>query len=453
MEYRKWLIGLCLLICCPSGVQAAPAAERLLPGIEPAMLKADFWLARMSSPQQVMMTPQEIESFNAAITAALPQDVMDLGTLPDVFSSASLRRLLTAEKLPRGKERYARGSLVQRSFYDRLEENMNFAGVRENNAVSWGFTVRRTDLRTFPTDAPSSEDDESDDFDLFQETAVNIAEPLAVLYKSRDQRWVYVQLHNYRGWLRVEDVAVAASRTEWQARREATPFVVVTGVKVAPRESVQGKAVPDWRAGMGTRLHLTAREGDGYAIEIPQRNADGGLSWRKAWIHGKADVAVGYLPYTRAAMIRQAFKMLGEGYGWGGLREGHDCSSFVMDILAVFGIRAPRNADQQERSPGRHVSLQDAPDIAGRYALLVRQAEPGATLHMRNHVLLYLGQVNGKHYAIHDLGSYGDIANPRTDGTLPRVEVMEVVVSGLDLHLRSGRRFIEALTSANVWRM
>ena len=72
---------------------------------------------------------------------------------------------------------------------------------------------------------------------------------------------------------------------------------------------------------------------------------------------------------------------------------------------------------------------------------------------MRNHVMLYLGKNGGKHYAIHDLGSYGDALHPHFDGSLSRVEVMKVVVSELDLPLRSGRRFIEVLTSANVWRL
>lgn len=57
----------------------------------------------------------------------------------------------------------------------------------------------------------------------------------------------------------------------------------------------------------------------------------------------------------------------------------------IMDIYNVFGIRAPRNADQQEAAPGRRISLRGISDAAGRYALL-GQAEPEHFLHMRNHV-------------------------------------------------------------------
>lgn len=452
MEEKLILFCLCLLLFfVPSVGQAASQNIERLPGIEPLMLQAEFWVSRMAAPQQVIMTPQEIEKFNKTIIASMPQVVVDLSALPDTLDKNALRQRIAAEKMPRGKERYARGVPVSGSFYDSLEKNMNLTGISESNVLTWGFTVRRTNLRTFPTDTPSSEEDDDDDFDMFQETAVNIAEPVAILHRSSDANWVFVQIYNYRGWMRTSDVALASSRREWQDRQDRTAFVMITGTKVVPRESAMGKPVADWRAGMGTRLAFLGKENDGYAVEIPQRNANGTVAWRKVWIHGKADVSLGTLPFTRAAIIRQAFKMQGESYGWGGLMEGRDCSSFIMDIYAVFGIRAPRNADQQERVPGRHVELRNVQGAAARYALLNGQAEAGATLHMRNHVMLYLGQNAGKHYAIHDLGSYGDASSPRGDGSLPRVEVMKVVVSELDLPLRSGRRFIEVLTSANIW--
>ena len=451
----KWLLataGLVILLMfplLPSGI-AAPVGDGRLPGVADAMLKADFWLAKLSSPRQVVLEPAGIVAFNRAIVQALPQVVEDLDGFPLAVDRASLRQWLAAERLPRGQERYSDGTLLTAGFYDQLERNLNLQAIRDANPVSWGFVVRRSDLRTFPTDAAASEDDESDDFDLFQETAVNIAEPLAVLHRSADGKWLYVQLVNYRGWLRADDVALAADRQTWQARR-ALPFVVITGTKVAPRDAVMGKPVAEWRAGMGAKLPFFGMKKEGYQVEIPRRDAQGAVIWQKAWIHGKADVSVGYLPYTRANILRQAFKMLGEHYGWGGLNEGRDCSSFIMDIYNVFGIRAPRNADQQEAVPGRRIVLRGIGDVASRYALLT-QASPGATLHMRNHVMLYLGEHNGKHYAIHSLGSYGDASRPRSDGSLPRIGVMQIVVGDLDLPLRSGRRFIEVLTSVNNWQ-
>ncbi len=451
----KWLLAtICLvgLFATPMTpvVFATTAGDGRLPGTTEAMLKADFWVGKLASPHQPILSPAGIGEFNRTIAAAMPQAVVELDRFPDSVDRATLRRWLSTDRLPRGEERYDDGTLLTVAFYDQLEQNMNLQAIREQNPVGWGFTVRRTGLRTFPTERAASEDDESDDFDLFQETAVNIAEPLALLHWSTDSQWVFVQLYNYRGWLKATDVAAASSRAAWQARREMK-FVMIGGTKVAPRETAQGRPMPDWRAGMGTRLPFLGLEKGGFGVEIPQRGPRGELVWRKAWIHGKADVLIGALPYTRANILRQAFKMLGENYGWGGLNEGRDCSSFITDIYSAFGIRAPRNADQQEKVPGRRTVLSGIADASTRYQLLAR-AEPGATLHLRNHVMMYLGAHDGKHYAIHSLGSYGDASRPRADGSLPRIGVMRVVVGDLNLPLRSGRRFIEVLTSINIWQ-
>lgn len=453
MEMKWFWSSLFLIIVLSVSVKGTEAASApsALPGTLELMLDAGYWIKRAPFPYRVLLTPAEIQIFNQSIIASLPRTMVDLDRFPDFIERSVLQRWMAAERMPRGKDRYADGESVPNTFYDQLAQNMNLRELRDRNPVAWGFTVRRTDLRTFPTKTVSSEDEESDEFDLFQESAVPIAEPLAVLHRSADAAWLFVQLYNYRGWVRSSDVALTSSRHAWQEKKKTASFLVITGTKVAPRDTVMGNPVPDWRAGMGTRLPLLGREKDGYTVEIPQRASNGRLFWRKAWVHGKADVSVGYLPYTRANILRQAFKMLGESYGWGGLNEGRDCSSFIMDIFRGFGIQAPRNADQQESVPGRRALLQGIENYAARKALLDR-TEPGATLHMRNHVLLYLGQEDGKHFAIHSLGSYGDSSRPNADGTLPRIEVMKVVVGDLDARLRSGRKFAEVLSSTNFWR-
>lgn len=454
MEMKEFLpvagLAMILVFCIAAPTGYAAATDAGLPGTSLEMLKAEFWLTKIDAPHQILLSASQIESFNQSIYRALPGIVMDMNHFPDTLNRAVLQRWLLSERLPRGQERYDDGELLTDSFYNSLEKNLNLAAVRESNPVIWGYTIRRTDLRTFPTESAGSEQEESDDFDLFQETAVNIAEPLAILHRSADSEWFYVQTYNYRGWLREQDVAIASSRQEWQVRRDKD-FVMITGSRVIPRESVMGRPVADWRSGMGTRLPFLGMEQQGYAVEIPQRDGLGGLLWRKAWIHGKADVSKGVLPYTRAHVLRQAFKMLGENYGWGGLREGRDCSSFVMDVYAVFGIRSPRNADQQEKVPGRSVHLYNRKTSAERNAVLAGTV-PGATLHMRNHVLMYLGEHGGKHYAIHSLGSYGDSSRPRADGSLTRIGVMRIVVGHLNLPLRSGRTFLDVLTSVNHWQ-
>lgn len=450
MIARRWLIMLGMwYVLAHSSVSAATIEVLVLPGVEPEMLSASFWVGKLEAPHKTLLTMKDIEAYNDKIQAAMPRVMPEFSEFQSQVSGAMLKRWLFETPLPRGQERYNKSHLVSASDYDELEQDMNVSGLLAQQLIQFGFTVRRTDLRTFPTDDISSEDEGDERFDLFQETAPSIAEPVVILHRSADGKWLFVQLYNYRGWLRTTDVAVASSRSEWQAKMAGTSFVVVTGTQVLPRDPVTMKPVRDWRAAMGTRLPFVGMEKEGYAVEIPQRNPDGGLYWKKAWIHGKADVSVGYLPYTKAGVLRQAFKMLGERYGWGGLDEGRDCSSFVMDIFRSFGLQAPRNADQQERVP-RQVRFTAADTRETKYAVL-EGLEPGITLHMRGHVMLYLGKHGNRHYAIHSLGSYGDAASPYADGSLRRVEAMRTVVSDLDMPLRSGRPFIDGVRSVGLW--
>src|SRR3546814_13004904 len=54
-----------------------------------------------------------------------------------------------------------------------------------------------------------------------------------------------------------------------------------------------------------------------HVVELPVRNDDGSLRIVPALLPRTADVSADYLPLPRANLIRQAFKFLGERYGWG----------------------------------------------------------------------------------------------------------------------------------------
>jgi len=54
------------------------------------------------------------------------------------------------------------------------------------------------------------------------------------------------------------------------------------------------------------------------------------------------------LPFTRANLLRQAFRFLGERYGWGHDYQGRDCSGFVSEVYRSMGVQLPRNTSDAE---------------------------------------------------------------------------------------------------------
>ncbi|MGL5207240.1 MAG: C40 family peptidase [Acidaminococcaceae bacterium] len=104
---------------------------------------------------------------------------------------------------------------------------------------------------------------------------------------------------------------------------------------------------------MGSRIPV-----EGKVLLMPVRDAADNLKITKISARYDKSLHAGYLSYTNNNLIKQAFAFIGDSYGWGGLRESVDCSSFVADVYRTFGVELPRNADEQEEaSAGNYMEL------------------------------------------------------------------------------------------------
>jgi hypothetical protein len=428
-----------------------PGAAAGVPNVTPEMQSADFWTNKLADPDTVIMSQREIAAFNRDIVSTLPDLVYDLTDYPSFLSSEKLAELVNKRPFPVDEDRYANGRLVERAYYDDLLSQMNLNGIGAKNEVAYAVTVRRANIRTFPTADESLEAPDDVEFDLFQETAVGPAEPVLILHRSLDAKWCFVQVYNYNGWMPAADLAVAADKESWLEYVQPDQYLVVTGNRIELNYAPADQEVEPVGFTMGTRIPMAVRNADDvlaaagfYLVKLPTRGENGELVLKMSTVPAGSDVAVGYMPYTRANIIRQAFKILGERYGWGGMFDARDCSAFVMDVYRSFGLLLPRNGDEQERSAGRTVSFASL-DTGQRYELL-DSLLPGASLHTPTHEMLYLGEHNGLYYVIHDITSYGDADRVNADGSLARVALNRVTVTDLSLTLRSGRTIIDSLT-------
>ncbi|NLI13558.1 MAG: glycoside hydrolase [Peptococcaceae bacterium] len=438
---------LLLLLWMPGKAVSADAAENV-PNVIREMLTADFWIDKLPEPDQVIMDGEEIASFNRDIIRTQPELIYDLTDYPASLNKERLTKLVTMRPFP-DEDRYSNGRLVDWAYYQNLKEQMNLPGIGEKNEVAYGVTVRRTNIRTFPTSDESLSEPDDKEFDLFQETAAGPAEPVLVLHHSLDGGWCFVQIYNYCGWMPAADIAVAKDKESWLAYVKPSEYLVVTGNRLGlgfpgplPVELTMGTKVP--LAGGREKGGVVPGQAKDYEVLLPVRGVNGELLTETALIPGGADVSIGYLSYTRANIIRQAFKILGERYGWGGMFNARDCSAFVMDVYKSFGLMLPRNGDEQERSAGVTVSFEDL-STRQRYELLDTLL-PGASLHTPTHELLYLGRHEGLYYVIHDITSYGDARRPNPDGTLGKIVLNRVAVTDLSLPRRNGMLFIDSLT-------
>jgi hypothetical protein len=207
--------------------------------------------------------------------------------------------------------------------------------------------------------------------------------------------------------VRIADLAVAKERSEIVDYDEAKDRLIITGnfIHVFGSPSLQQTV---FLAQMGTSFPIvdlpesSGMAGPYYVIQIPFREIDGKLTFRHAYISRDEDVHRGFLPYTQENLAYQAFKMLHQPYGWGEMFGARDCSRFVMDLFATFGILMPRNSKIQARV-GISLGQVEGKSPKEKAKILDRAIPLATTLRLPGHIMLYLGKENGKHYVIHNL--------------------------------------------------
>ena len=139
---------------------------------------------------------------------------------------------------------------------------------------------------------------------------------------------------------------------------------------------------------------------------MPRRGADGTAALVPGFV-AAVDIHEGYLPYTPRQILTQAFKMLYQPYGWGGMYGAQDCSKFLQEIFATIGIELPRDSKNQIQAGESLAKWETSTPGADKTRVLAESAIGGITLlGMKGHILLYLGTVDGQPYAIHSMWAY-----------------------------------------------
>jgi len=435
-----------------------------------------FWINKIKNPNRLLLTPAEIVKMNEENLKRQDLLLCRVEDLKEEWSKEEIISFLKEDwegfgkrdQVRYGKQRIPLGD----SFWNALIKNIQQDMLKEKNRLLFGFTLKRTDIRAFPTEQPSMKTPNSGAFDSFQLSAIAPGVLVGIYYFSRDNLWAYAQTPFIRGWIRTKDLAIANNRDEALARESHKAPLVITGNFVTIFSDLLFKQ-PVFSAQMGSTFpilheipsplvgegrgegetdhnhpHLNPPPSRGriivgkfplskgdhaairnrYVIRIPFRGADGRLTFRHGYIPAHADVHSGFLPYTQKNMAQQAFKMLHQPYGWGEMSGGRDCSRFTMDLLNAFGILMPRNSNHQAKmgfsfGPLEGKTLQERSKI-------LDQAVPLATLlRIPGHIMLYLGKHHGVHYAIHSIWG---IQKKGTSGPAYQ-KIGKVVVTDLNL--------------------
>jgi cell wall-associated NlpC family hydrolase len=336
-----------------------------------------------------------------------------------------------------------------------VADNAALGAIPAQQKTRYGLVVRRAALRGFPTTLRVFSDDDETDIDRFQETAEFPGTPVVIAHTSADGQWLFVVSPRYAAWTQKENVA-EGSAAQVFGYVDKKPYRVVTGASVRTVFTREQPALSQLQLDMGTRVPLlTDLPPDqpvngqtpytSHVLQLPLRDADGKLQFAPALLQKNTDSAADYLPLTRANLIRQALKFLGERYGWGHAYDGRDCSGFVSDVYRSMGVQMPRNTSRQAISPAlAHRVFTDKDSHEDRITA-AQALQTGDLVYIPGHVMMVLGQLDGQPYVIHDVGG---MSYRKADGSRARIKLNAVSVTPLlPLLFNDEQTFVDRMTS------
>lgn len=422
--------------CAGAPPRATPAPAAAVSTLGPLtladeQLSPESWIARLQAPDLVLMDRAAIDARNARLFATDPS-MHDLAKLPAALPREQVRGWIEAlSKRPTRTLHGEDGRELAAAGIDATIAAMALDAIPASQPTRFGLVVERAPLRTFPTLQRVFSKAGDTDIDRWQESAEFPGTPVVVAHATRDGDWLFVVSPRYAAWTEARHIAVGA-REDVLAYATRTPHRVVTGAKAWTVFTPEAPAVSELQLDMGVRVPQasvgrdTVLQGQAAAfhwpVQLPVRQADGSLGFALALLPRNADSAADALPLTRANIIRQSFKFLGERYGWGHDYNGRDCSGFVSEVYRSMGVQLPRNTGDQARSPVFARTHFEAGDSRGKRMAAVAALDVGDLVFIPGHVMMFVGRIDGMPYVIHDtngggyLGADGELRSMHFNG-------------------------------------
>ncbi|MFS8137220.1 MAG: SH3 domain-containing protein [Thermomonas sp.] len=454
-------MGVGLLAGCAShhvadtGSEALPRTTQGIPNVGDAQLDPGFWIKRQPAADTLMLDAATVVSRNAELFAR-DASMHDLTLMPATLSSTQVRTWIEAMSSRPTRTLYdMQGNEIPASTLDALASKLALNAIPASQATRFGLVVARTPLRSFPTLQRVFSKQGDTDIDRWQESAEFPGTPVVIAHASADGQWLFVVSPRYAAWTPAQFIAEGTRKQVLGYANDETPYRVITGAKPRLVYTPDNAALSELQLDMGTRLpdmsstHAATIQSQAQAfhftVSVPLRFDDGKLGFALALLPRTADSHLGPLPLTRANIIGQAFKFLGERYGWGHDYNSRDCSGFVSEVYASMGLILPRNTSAQAVSPVFRRTHFEASDTRDKRMKAVDALDVGDLIYIPGHVMMFIGRIGHTPYVIHDING-GTVAD--ADGTLRSLKLNGVSVTPLTaLHFDAEHDYIDRITN------
>ncbi|MCL7715502.1 SH3 domain-containing protein [Stenotrophomonas mori] len=430
-----------LLAILPLSASAAPSVVASpqdyagVVGLREDYLSAAHWVAQLPEPDRPILDRAGVAAQNARMRA-LDGSIHDLQALPADLSAAFVRKQIAdTSSLPTRTLYDVQGRVVDAAQLRAIGDNLAADRVPASRPLQYGLVVHRADLRAFPTALRVFSSKGDTDIDRFQESALFPGDAVAVLHESADGQWLLVASERYVAWIEKRHVGIGDAGQVFGYGKEG-PYRVITGATATTAYTPEEPRVSRLQLDMGVRVPVledwpamtpvNGQQGHAaHVIQLPVRNDDGSLALVPALLPRSQDSSDDYLPLTPRTLITQAYKFLGERYGWGHAYDTRDCSGFVSEIYRSAGVLLPRNTSAQAVSPALDRIAFGERDTRAPRDAAVDALQVGDLVYIPGHVMMTIGHADGMAWMIHDTagGSWFDVDGKRIPAQLNGVSV------------------------------
>ncbi|MDD3049567.1 MAG: NlpC/P60 family protein [Candidatus Cloacimonetes bacterium] len=408
-------------------------SPHIMPGVKPDMLSPGFWVDLLQYPDEILLNDAEIDSLNSYIRSK--KYVLDLTKIVD-NDDVKLAYKINAINNIKRKMNYLKTAKLYKSDGEKLQE-ADFYSFLENFpqdsldfdnlyigklALTTGFTNERM----LPGDQFLSQKPFDDEFDFMQNNGLDMGEMTYALFRSRDHKWIFQTNRFSYGWVKKDNLFLLENLQTLDKFSEGIIQNAYTEYFENPdKTGFLG------RIRMGSRIFVDTTYTDTAMCRILKPDYK---SLGYAYIN-RDEIIIKPKKITSRNLIYDAFKWLNNPYGWGDTNQFVDCSKFIQNLYALYGILLPRNGLAQGNSWG---NLYD-PQVDSADIVISQNAIPGMTLiRFPGHIMLYIGQIEGKPYVIHSIYRYVQ----EDYGIVTSRVTNRVVVSDLSLMKGQERRTI-----------
>lgn len=413
---------------CP----AAPIDVTVAPGTRPEHRDVETWLAKLSPGQAdaVLVAPETIAVLNARFSEV---EGAWVDPLDPARADADALAGDIGGRLAWMGQRVDDGRLLEGRSGD-FAAARQIAGAAEP-VDTLHMVVEEASLWCAPLDTGLYKPPVDEDFDRNRCASLHPGEVVRVLRRSPDGAWLYAHAGHTTGWLHTPTLTPALPVDHLRP--------LLSGPLLRPTDD-QLRTEGGRRLRLGTKVPVVGHDGDVRRVLVPTAE---GLVEDSVRASGRA--TEGVLPLTRRNLWSLVLAEQDTPYGWGGRAGNRDCSRLLRDVLSSFGLEMARHSGVQAKLGTDRIDV-SAMDEAHKLAELRTQAERGAVLlYMPGHIMLYLGEDRGQHYAVSAISEY---LEPCPGGPDTVYRIGRVAVTTLELGRGSERTaYIERLATLVVF--